>query len=172
MILLRYLLVFAGIGLLVGAVAILAWDLYQILKFRKRPPVDAGELTHPAFRWKEAQSLATISIVPLIAGLSIAVVPSGSAGVRVNQFTGTRPGTLYPGVHFKVPLIEDLELYNVRDIVFATSSVDDPKKRDGMHVQTREGLIVGLAVAVRYRLDPSKLAYIQSNLPQPIEEKR
>jgi len=37
-------------------------------------------------------------------------------------------------------------------------------------VQTREGLTVGMAVAVRYRLDPSKLAYIHANLPQPIEE--
>src|SRR5204862_4732153 len=32
------------------------------------------------------------------------------------------------------------------------------------------GLTVGMAVAVRYRLDPSKLAYIHANLPQPIEE--
>jgi regulator of protease activity HflC (stomatin/prohibitin superfamily) len=51
------------------------------------------------------------------------------------------------------------------------SRFDDPKKKQqGLQVQTREGLSVGLAVSVRYRLDPSKLAYIQSNLPQPVEE--
>jgi regulator of protease activity HflC (stomatin/prohibitin superfamily) len=170
MILLKYLLIFAGIGLLAGAAAILAWDLYQILKFRKRTPEDVGEWEEPAIRWGQARWLATLSAAPLLAGLSIAVVPSGAAGVRVNQFAGTRPGTLYPGVHFQIPLIEDVETYTIRDSVFATSAVDDPKKKDGMHVQTREGLMVGLAVAVRYRLDPSKLAYIHANLPQPLEE--
>jgi regulator of protease activity HflC (stomatin/prohibitin superfamily) len=173
MIVLRYLLIFAGIGLLVGAAAILAWDLYEVLKFRRKKPEELGELADlrepPLIRWKEARSLATACIVPLLAGLSIAVVPSGSAGVRVNQFAGTRLATLYPGVHFAIPLIEEVELYNTRDIVFATSA-DDPKKKDALNVQTREGLIVGLAVTVRYRLDPSKLPYIHSNLPQPIEE--
>jgi regulator of protease activity HflC (stomatin/prohibitin superfamily) len=67
-------------------------------------------------------------------------------------------------------LIEEVELFNVRDTVFATVPVDDAKKQNGMRVQTREGLTVGLALAVRYRLDSSKLAYIQANLPQPIEE--
>src|SRR5439155_1646869 len=83
-------------------------------------------------------------------GMSIAVVPSGSAGVRVNQFTGARPGTLYPGVHWVLPLIEDVQLYSIRDNVFATSLIDDPKKEkpDALRVQTREGLSVGLAVAV------------------------
>ena len=168
MVLLRYLLVFAGIGLLVGAAAILAWDLYQIFKSRKDSP---GEL-RPALRWHASRQLAMLSILPLLVGLSIAVVPSGSAGVRVNQFSGTRPGTLYPGVHWLVPLIEQAELYNIRDNMFTTNVVDDPKKEkaDGLRVQTREGLMVGLAVAVRYRLDPSKLAYIHANLPQPVEE--
>ena len=170
MVLLRYLLIFAGVGLLVGAAAILVWDLYQILKFRKQSPGDSGELTPPVMRWKEARALAIVSIAPMLAGLSIAVVPSGQAGVRVNQFAGTQPGTLYPGVHLAMPLIEEVALYNIRDNVFATAPVDDSKKKDGLQVQTREGLIVGLTVAVRYRLDPSKLAYIQSNLPQPIEE--
>jgi regulator of protease activity HflC (stomatin/prohibitin superfamily) len=170
MIVLRYLLIFAGIGLLAGAAAILAWDLYQILKFRKRSPDDVGELRPVALRWKEARSVAVLSILPLFAGMSIAVVPSGWAGVRVNQFSGTRPTTLYPGVHFTIPLIEEVDLYNTRESVFATSTGADPKKKDGLTVQTREGLQVGLAIAVRYRLDPSKLAYVHSNLPQPIED--
>src|SRR5712691_6796561 len=171
MILLRYLLVFTGIGLLVGAAAILAWDLYQILKARKARGEEPKEWLLP-FRLHAARQLAAFAMLPLLVGLSIAVVPSGSAGVRVNQFAGTRPGTLYPGVHWIVPLIESVETYNIRDSVFTTSMIDDPKKEkaDGLRVQTRKGLMVGLAVAVRYRLDPSKLAYIHANLPQPVEE--
>jgi regulator of protease activity HflC (stomatin/prohibitin superfamily) len=188
MLLLRYLLMFTGIGLLAGAAGILVWDLYQILKSRKArataaPGEDSAfppELPQPTpvFSWKDghwqaAKRMATWGVVPLLAGLSIAMVPSGSAGVRVNQFVGTRPATLYPGVHFVLPLIENLETYSVRDEVFATVLVEDPKKSKGegtLRVQTREGLTVGMAVAVRYRLDASKLAYIHANLPQPIEE--
>jgi len=182
MLLLRYLLMFTGIGLLAGAAGILVWDLYQILKSRKpRETAAPGEdqasppelpQPAPAIHWQGTKQLATWGVVPLLMGLSIAVVPSGSAGVRVNQFVGTRPATLYPGVHFVLPLIENLETYSVRDEVFATVLVDDPKKPKGegtLRVQTREGLTVGMAVAVRYRLDASKLAYIHANLPQPIE---
>jgi len=183
MLLLRYLLMFTGIGLLAGAAGILVWDLYQILRSRKAretaaPGEDSAfspELPQPtpAIHWQGAKRLATWGVVPLLVGLSIAMVPSGSAGVRVNQFVGTRPATLYPGVHFVLPLIENLETYSVRDEVFATVLVEDPKKSKAegtLRVQTREGLTVGMAVAVRYRLDPSKLAYIHANLPQPIEE--
>jgi regulator of protease activity HflC (stomatin/prohibitin superfamily) len=167
MTLLRYLLIFSGIALLVGAISILVWDLYQIFKWKKN---SSGEL-QPGMRWYTSRQLATLCVLPLLAGLSIAVVPSGWAGVRVNQFLGTRPGTLYPGVHLILPVIEQVELYSTRDSLFTTSAKDDPKKnQEALHVQTREGLAVGMAVVVRYRLDPSRLAYIQSNLPQPIEE--
>jgi regulator of protease activity HflC (stomatin/prohibitin superfamily) len=166
MTLLRYLLIFTGIGLLVGAISMVVWDLYQIMKWRKN---SSGE-PQPGLRWYTSRRLATLCVLPFLAGLSITVVPSGWAGVRVNQFLGTRPGTLYPGVHLILPLIEQVELYSTRDSLFTTSAKDDPKtNQQALRVQTREGLAVGMAVVVRYRLDPSKLAYIQSNLPQPIE---
>jgi regulator of protease activity HflC (stomatin/prohibitin superfamily) len=38
-----------------------------------------------------------------------------------------------------------------------------------MDVQSKEGLIVGLGVTVRYRLDPRRLDYVQSHLPQPVD---
>jgi regulator of protease activity HflC (stomatin/prohibitin superfamily) len=173
MVLLRYLLILAGIGLLAGAAAILAWDLYQILKFRKQLPGETGGSQAPAWRWQQARRVAMWAALPALAGFSIAVIPSGWAGVRVNQFAGTRPGTLYPGVHWIIPLIEEMELYDIRDNIFTTTGFDvkkDDKKTEAMRVQTREGLQVGLAVAVRYRLDPSKLAYIHANLPQAVEE--
>jgi regulator of protease activity HflC (stomatin/prohibitin superfamily) len=167
MVLLRYLLVFGGIMLLVGAVAILVMDVYQIVKFRKDPTREPP----PPPRYHAARTLGACAIAPLLVGLSIAVVPSGSAAVRVNQFAGTRPGTLYPGVHWIVPLVEEIELYDIRDGLFTTQAVDDPKKeKTALRVQTREGLMVGLALTVRYRLDPSKLSYIQANLPQPLDQ--
>ena len=124
MTLLRYLLIFTGIGLLAGAMTILVWDLYQILKWRKNSP---GE-PQPGIRWYTSRRLAMLCVLPWLAGLSIAVVPSGWAGVRVNQFLGTRPGTLYSGVHLIFPLVERVELYPTRDRMFSTAAFDDPRE--------------------------------------------
>jgi len=52
-------------------------------------------------------------------GLSIVVVPSGTAGVRVSQLSGAVGGTIYPGTHFVSPLVQHVELYRVRDQIIA-----------------------------------------------------
>src|SRR5262245_56768611 len=116
MVLLRYLLMFTGICLLAAAAGILVWDLYLILKSRKHTPdlmegTEPPKFEAPGFRWHAGRRLATLALAPLFIVMSIAVVPGGFAGVRVNQFVGTRPATLYPGVHWIVPLIENMEFY-------------------------------------------------------------
>src|SRR6202165_732063 len=103
------------------------------------------------------------------------IVPSGMAGVRVSQTKGTLAGTLYPGVHFVLPLIERVELFNTRDQLFTTGISEDSlakgtAKGDGLHVQAKEGLTLGLAITVRYQVDPKHLDFIQANLPQPLEK--
>lgn len=155
-----YLLLVLGVGLFGFAATILIQD---VLALRRAEPRD--------LRWREAARISGIGFLALLAGLSINIVPSGMAGVRVSQLSGTLPGTLYPGMHFTVPLIQRVATYDTRDRVFNTAVADDAKKKqDAMKVQTKEGLIVGLAVSVRYRIDPRRLDYVHANLPQPIEE--
>ncbi|MEI9977047.1 MAG: SPFH domain-containing protein [Ignavibacteriota bacterium] len=101
-------------------------------------------------------------------GLSVQVVPSGMAGVRVSQISGTLPGTLYPGFHLVIPLVQAIELYDTRDQIYETVIGEKPAQQ--LTIQTKEGLSVGLAVAVRYRLDPKRLAYISANLPLPVDK--
>ncbi|MGH9707431.1 MAG: SPFH domain-containing protein [Candidatus Acidiferrales bacterium] len=129
-------------------------------------------LPHPrrAIRWKLAAKLALIAAASALAGTSIIVVPDGQAAVRISQLSGVLPGTLYSGTHFIFPLTERVQLYDIRDKVFQTdASADIHEKKEVLSVEAREGLTVGLAVTVRYRVDPRRLDYIQANLPQPIE---
>jgi len=181
MLLLKYLLTIIGFGLLVGAAALIVQDIYQILKHRRmreqEPPLGESEGSPaapgrpPSTHWREAVRLAAAAILPLLIGQSITIVPSGQCGVLVSQFSGVRPWTLYPGVHWVVPLVERVVLFDARDRVFTTMLSDDPKKKgEGLRVQTREGLMVGLAITVRYKLDPSKLPHIFADLPQPVED--
>jgi regulator of protease activity HflC (stomatin/prohibitin superfamily) len=181
MLFLKYLLIVAGVGLAGTAATIIAYDIYLATQLRRllaRPATDESGATLPVsrrplppVRWRLAQQLALLAILPLLLGLSIAVVPDGSAGIRVSQISGVRPGTLYPGVHLVVPLVDRIELYDTRERIYATTAFEDPKKKaDVLKVQAREGLSLGLAVAVRYRLDPRRLEAIHTNLPQPVDE--
>jgi regulator of protease activity HflC (stomatin/prohibitin superfamily) len=96
-------------------------------------------------------------------------VPDGSAGVRVSQIWGVRPGTLYPGVHLVTPLIDSVALYDTREQTYLTAASNSPKaEREVLFVQAREGLNIGIAVAVRYRIDPRRLDFIRANLPEDI----
>ena len=182
MLFLKYLLLITGSGLLAGAAGILAYDLYRVLAKRKEEqptdssPFPRAPLPASSIRWHEAGRLAMMSALPLFLGMTIAVIPPGFAAVRVSQLSGASDNTLYPGVHLVFPLIQHLETFNVRDAIYSTTAAEDPKKvaigetSNVLHVQTKEGLDVGVAISVRYRLEANKLAYVYANLPQPVEQ--
>jgi regulator of protease activity HflC (stomatin/prohibitin superfamily) len=182
MLALKFLLMVLGIGLFGSAGILVAYDVYVAARLRwllqrasdeEGAEIAASKIARPfgPVRWKLASQLALAAILPVLLALSIAVVPDGSAGIRVSQFSGVRPGTLYPGVHLTTPLIDDLVLYDTREQVFSTAASTGPKvTAEVLTVQAREGLNIGLAVSVRYRLDPDKLASIHQNLPQPVGE--
>jgi len=162
MLVLKYLLEILGFGLLTAAAIVAGYDFYRL----SSPPLAAQAAAAP--RWSLVSRIAALAQLPLLVGLSIQVVPAGMAGVRVSQISGTLPGTLYAGFHLVVPLVQTVALYDVRDQIFETTLGEKPASP--LKVQTREGLSVGLAVTVRYRIDPRRLSFVQANLPQPVEK--
>src|ERR1700735_1432069 len=136
------------------------------------PRVSLRRNPNRAIRWASAGKFLAIA-----AGLSLLaqgplVVPDGHAAIRISQLSGVRPGTLYAGTHLITPLVERAELYDIRDKVFSTAATENSRDKDleVLTVEAHEGLSIGLAVTVRYRLDPRHLDYIQANLPQPIDQ--
>jgi regulator of protease activity HflC (stomatin/prohibitin superfamily) len=172
MLFLKYLLLTAGFGLFAGAAAVVAYDVITAIQFR-RLVAGGGQAVPPrprSVRFHLAVKLAVLAWLPLLVGLSIAVVPSGMGGVRVSQFAGTRPGSLSPGVHLVLPLVESVALYDMRERIFTTAGAEDAKKKaEVLKVQAKEGLPIGFAISVRYRLDPKRLDYIHSNLPPDLD---
>ena len=169
MIVLKYLLEFLGFAMLAAAAALVAMDL---VKFRRQP---RPEIWNVHLEWRLPVRLAAFGLVAILVGFSIAVIPAGMAGVRVSQISGTLPETLYPGLHLVMPLVQSVETYDLRDQIYETALMPDSKKGEGvkeqiLKVQTKEGLELGLAVTVRFRLDPHRLAYVHANLPQPVEK--
>jgi regulator of protease activity HflC (stomatin/prohibitin superfamily) len=187
MLALKYLLLFLGTGLFGSAAALVAYDVYVSQQLRRLLKSKAAEDAAanpgvavavaelpPRFgpvRWRPAGRMAAVALLPILLALSVVVVPDGSAGVRISQISGARPGTLYPGIHIVTPLVDSVSLYDTREQVFSTVATEtDKAKGEVLSVQAREGLNVGLAVSVRYRLDPRRLDSIHTNLPQPVGE--
>jgi regulator of protease activity HflC (stomatin/prohibitin superfamily) len=207
MLLLKYLLLLTGWGLLAAAAANFFKNIYQVVQYHRllrpiapgsysgissgpegapaEPPSTHGvPVVKPQLDWTTAKWAFLAAWLPLTLAAGIVVVPSGMGGIRVSQTAGTRPGTLYPGVHFIVPLMDSVVLYDIRDQVMTTSAAKDEvesadesekkeaksKKTDGFSVQSREGLSIGLAITVRYKLDARRLDFIHANLPQPVEK--
>ena len=131
-------------------------------------------------RWRVGVALVVLAWAPILIAMSLVVVPAGMGGVRVSQVSGTLAGTLYPGAHVMRPLIDRVVLFDTRDQLFTTGGMEDhamavkPVGAVGapelMKVQAKEGLTLGLAITVRYRLDSNRLDYILNNLPQPVEK--
>lgn len=183
MIFLRYLLLWGGAVMIAVAICLLSRDLYLLMKYRQSLPADDAtpRPEPPVVHWRGALALAFLAWGPIILTMGIVVVPSGMAAVTVSQTSGTIPGTFYPGAHFITPLAENIVLFDTRDQLFTTGEIEDGKT-DGkkvarhnegselMNVQAKEGLTLGLAITVRYRLDPKHLDYIQANLPQPVQK--
>lgn len=182
MLALKYLLMILGVGLFGSAGALVGYDIFLAAQLRRllrgraggEDAAEVGPLVGRPFRPVRARlalQLAAAGVLAILINETIAVIPDGSAGVRVSQISGARPGTLYPGVHLITPLVDSIAIYDTREQVYSTLASENPKlKGDVLNVQAREGLNIGLAVAVRYRLDPKRLDSIHTNLPQPVGE--
>ncbi len=142
MLFVKYLLLITGWGLLGWAAAIALNNLYKVVQYHRQMRThiapEPGSPTSaslggvkenlpakPRLIWTTAQRAFLGAWLPLILAAGIAVVPSGMGGIRVSQTSGTRPGTLYPGVHLIVPLVDSVVLYDLRDHVLVTSAGKD-----------------------------------------------
>ncbi len=182
MLALKYLLMVLGVGLFGSASALVAYDIFlaaQLRRLLRRDTTDesgaeVGASARRPFRpvrWRLALQLAAAGTLAMLITESIVVIPDGAAGVRISQISGARPGTLYAGVHVITPLVDSVAIYDTREQVYSTLASENPKQKgDLLTVQAREGLNIGLAVSVRYRLDPKRLDSIHTNLPQPVGE--
>lgn len=182
MIALKMLLMIAGALLMLAALTIPLRPLWLRVQVMRKSSGEDETGTEPrpelpaiGIDWRRALVLAMAGCVPLVMAAGIVVVPSGMGGVRVSQVSGTLPGTLYPGVHFITPLVDSVQIFDLRDHIFTAGVQEEGVKSAGLkpavlNVQSMEGLNIGLGVTVRYRLDPNKLASVQAHLPQPADK--
>lgn len=95
----------------------------------------------------------------------VKTIDSGEVGVRINQITGAA-SQWRDGSVFVLPVVHDLRRFSLRDQLYRAGSRD---KDGGLATfQSSEGLTVGVDLAVRYALDPAKIATVARSLPDSI----
>ena len=175
MFVMKWLLMAAGIAMFGTAAGVVAYDVYLAMQFQRlmgagEPGTAEKARTRRPIRWALAAKIFGWAWAPLLLALSVTMVPEGSGGVRISQISGVQQGTLYPGMHLVIPFVQHIAVYDLRDHLFTTNAgAEAASKNEILMVQTREGLTIGLAVSVRYRLDPQRLGYIHANLAQPVD---
>jgi regulator of protease activity HflC (stomatin/prohibitin superfamily) len=150
-------------------------DARPIAPLAPRQPEGDSEPLSASVRWRTSLALALAGCLPLILAAGIVVIPAGMGGVRISQTSGTLPDALYAGAHFVTPLVDSVQIFDLRDRLFTAGAVEGTGVQktaiawQPLDVQSREGLNIGLAITVRYRLDPHRLDLIESHLPQPVD---
>jgi regulator of protease activity HflC (stomatin/prohibitin superfamily) len=118
-----------------------------------------------------ARNLIAGAVVAAVAGAflylhpPVATVARGEIGVRTNQLTGGV--TLWrEGSVFVLPGLFEMHVYSLRDQVYRP---EQARSASGpAPLQSIEGLSVGVDLAVRYALDPARIAADSRNLPDDI----
>jgi regulator of protease activity HflC (stomatin/prohibitin superfamily) len=106
-----------------------------------------------------------------VAGYWMAVHPPvqsvgrGEVVVRSNALTG-EASLHHEGSLFAWPALHDVRRFSLRDQVYRP--VDSAKADGEAPFQSVEGLSLGVDLAVRYAIDPSKVVAISKNLPEDI----
>ena len=152
MLALKMLLTVAGLILLTTAFGMPLYALWlRIKNARRKATEDEAVLEPEPIAWRVPAALTMAACLPLLVAGSIVVVPSGMGGVRVSQIRGTQPGTLYPGVHFVTPLVDNVQLFDLRDHLFTAGLPN--RRRKGRRAEERAERAIARGAEYRPRGD-------------------
>jgi regulator of protease activity HflC (stomatin/prohibitin superfamily) len=117
-------------------------------------------------RYLAAASLVGCALL-LVFRPPVQVVAPGEVGVRINRLSGG-VSVVPEGPTLMVPLVHELRRYSLRDQVYrpqASATADGAAP-----FQSLEGLSIGLAVTVRYALDPGRVGEVAKRLPANVAQ--
>lgn len=120
--------------------------------------------------WRHRGTLVTLALLGgagygLYTHPPFETVDSGEVGVRHNQITGSLT-EVRDGAVLVIPGVHRLRRYSLREQIYRPEGAGNA---DGSApFQTVEGLAIGVDIAVRYALDPSRIDSIARNLPDDV----
>ena len=105
---------------------------------------------------------------------SMVVIRAGSRGVVFDIFRGILPEPLVEGLHFILPVVQQVTRYDVRTHAYTMSQRPSEAMRgdnETLWAPTADGLKVGLEITVRYKPDPARLSELHRSIGPDYEDK-
>ncbi|WP_448566709.1 prohibitin family protein, partial [Thermus sp.] len=105
-------------------------------------------------RRRLAPPLLGLGGLVLVLANSFVVVPAGHVGVVFNILRGVQDRPLYEGVHFVVPGLQQVVLYDarVREVTLSAPHEGERRADTSIRARSKEGLEIGVDVTVQYRI--------------------
>lgn len=110
---------------------------------------------------KKSLILIGVVFLALVLFNPFVTVPAGKRGVVFSLSGGTLNRQLGEGIHFVVPFVQSVVLYDVRTQTYTMSAVQwegEVKGDDSLTALTSDGQLVQVDLSVRYHPDPLKVA--------------
>ncbi|MBB5375417.1 regulator of protease activity HflC (stomatin/prohibitin superfamily) [Deinococcus metalli] len=105
-------------------------------------------------------------LVAWVLSQGVRVIPAGFVGVVFSSFSGVKPDVLQEGIHFVVPFVDHVNLYDAR-LQEVTLAHDSPNANDAegaIRARSKEGLDITADVTVQFRIDRAKAAILHKEL--------
>jgi regulator of protease activity HflC (stomatin/prohibitin superfamily) len=93
-------------------------------------------------------------------------IEPGEIGIRMNQMTGTS-SEWREGSVLVLPVLHEFHKFSLRDQTFKAEAMS--KAEGSAPVQSIEGLSVGIDLALRYALDPTRLSKMPANMATAVQ---
>ena len=112
---------------------------------------------------------ASLLLVGLFLGVvsrSFTVIPAGHVGVVFNTFSGVQPDALDEGLHFVIPLVQEVVLYDARlqEVTLSKSNAQRGGGHGPIQARSKEGLDIGVDVTVQYRIEKAKAPFLHKEV--------
>ncbi|WKZ29740.1 MAG: prohibitin family protein [Candidatus Dojkabacteria bacterium] len=111
--------------------------------------------------------MAVFVLVVVVALMSTTQIQFGTTGV-ITRFGALTDRTLQPGLHFKIPFVDDVVVYRTQKIIYETS--DNPRTSEAdytdfpVETTSKDGQAVSIRYSVRFSIDPTKVQTVASTL--------
>ena len=129
----------------------------------KRQRVPGVRPSGPGLTTNRALLLGGLALAAVLLFQSVRVVPAGFVGVGFNKLSG-QLSTLQEGVHFVVPGIQQLNLYDARLQEVTLSNTARDGDEGAINARSKEGLGITAEVTVQYRIDRNQAAALHKQL--------
>lgn len=74
----------------------------------------------------------------------------------------------YPGIHFKIPVAENVEYFTTQKIIYETSENPESSNADytdyPVDTSTKDGQQIKIRYSIRFSIDPKKIQWVAENL--------